>query len=950
MKFFISNLVKARKLHGRRVVHGMAISVENQAGSVRRWYDPFGKETGSTKMKHDYGYIRRTEGTDGDHVDVYVGPNPASTLVVVVNQMKKPDFTEFDEQKVMLGFDTAIEAKRAYLAHYNDERFFGSMLTMHVNAFKRWVLARENHGSAITETATMTKHFFSLSDLAKAAGRPPGGGWMAIPGGKKGGYRKPDGKGGYEYWYPGHASPPRASQEPHEAPAKEPGKAGWSEEEFRAGSFDKNPAHWHERVGHRAPWTSGGVDPHSAHPVKYAGRPAKLYQIVQAEADNAAGMAVLKDVETGERMLARHDRVLFVEHAPERSKRKLSAPQAPQTPQGPRWTPGATQDEPGFTEGGVAGVSGERAPKFADSVANPTTQPGLFSIENGVYPIKSVERVERDDDGVVRKVKHTRIAVPDHGKHQLVQEFERLIASSAKQMQKRFNVKSEWEVHPDGKRVDIALVDLRRAGVEGLLAAIEHYDARGPFAATAQQFVRDHVRMNAAREALGGIGLPMRHQRNLGRFVAARAKAAAALGKEDPSPEEVLPFFALKKRHVHSDLSNDIGNQPVPVEDYNLRSATQPRDQPSSVEEDTKTSPGLRSLTTLYHDFITGAKSSEEFSDDKFTLPALGMGAEFSPEQRILARNAIARAMKTLDEISVTTEGRKKIEYTTDVSEVLSRKLGIFTSDREAQTDAQIARDIPIFANGKRVAENSARALVAQFVEKGLAHLRDKLDDERTQKLIERATERLVPPVVVVNGPTWMEVVAERATKVPASAVVQYRTQEAQRMRTQAERMRDRAREQTDENTQKTQMSLADGLEQAARRAERMPEGEVRMRIAQQASPETAEMRRLATQSIAVDVHAPGSYAHMTVEMTDPATGAQRTVRVRKLTDIKSKWDQPIVNPLHKAEDASKLHASMLRDVMLYPRLMRLLYAPEDAVGAAPTLARYVTETLAGVV
>lgn len=140
-----------RTLSKRLKFAGMDISIETAKGETRRWYDPHGKESGSTKMKCDYGYIRRTEGTDGDHVDVYVGPHKDSDRVFIVNQMKKPDFNSFDEQKVMLGFKTAADAKAAYLAHYNDKRFFGSMLSVGMDWFKERVLAKQNHGEAITK-------------------------------------------------------------------------------------------------------------------------------------------------------------------------------------------------------------------------------------------------------------------------------------------------------------------------------------------------------------------------------------------------------------------------------------------------------------------------------------------------------------------------------------------------------------------------------------------------------------------------------------------------------------------------------------------------------------------------------------------------------------------------------------------------------------------------------
>lgn len=131
------NLEKGRKLHGRMEFLGLPISIENRAGSRRYWYDPAADEHGSTKMKYPYGYIRGTLGLDGDEVDVFVGPNTKSTKVFIVTQMTRPEFTKVDEQKVMLGFDSAKQAKEAYLQHFNDPKFFGSMKEMDIEEFRR---------------------------------------------------------------------------------------------------------------------------------------------------------------------------------------------------------------------------------------------------------------------------------------------------------------------------------------------------------------------------------------------------------------------------------------------------------------------------------------------------------------------------------------------------------------------------------------------------------------------------------------------------------------------------------------------------------------------------------------------------------------------------------------------------------------------------------------------
>lgn len=140
---------KAHKLQGETKFQGLDIAIENRKGSERKWYDEHGKESGSTFMHCDYGYIRLTKGTDGDHVDVYVGPSTDCQKAYLVNQMCKPDFKKFDEQKVMLGFDSAEDAKKAYLRQYNDPRFFGTMKEMSMDDFKTKVLAKENFGKKI---------------------------------------------------------------------------------------------------------------------------------------------------------------------------------------------------------------------------------------------------------------------------------------------------------------------------------------------------------------------------------------------------------------------------------------------------------------------------------------------------------------------------------------------------------------------------------------------------------------------------------------------------------------------------------------------------------------------------------------------------------------------------------------------------------------------------------
>ena len=134
-------LAKAYKLSRRLKFRGLDVSIETDKGELRHWYDPHNKKKGSTKMTHAYGYIRRTKGVDGDHLDVYVGPNELAKNVYVVHQMKAPDFKKYDEDKALMGFDSAEAAKAAYLHNFDDPRFFGSMSTIPFEKFKEKALA-----------------------------------------------------------------------------------------------------------------------------------------------------------------------------------------------------------------------------------------------------------------------------------------------------------------------------------------------------------------------------------------------------------------------------------------------------------------------------------------------------------------------------------------------------------------------------------------------------------------------------------------------------------------------------------------------------------------------------------------------------------------------------------------------------------------------------------------
>ncbi|WP_333826848.1 PLxRFG domain-containing protein [Pararhodobacter sp.] len=98
---------------------GLTLSIENAKGSVRRKVGPDGKTAWEVTMPADYGRILRTKGADGDHVDFYMGPDPAADRVFVVDQ-KNAETGAFDEHKVMLGFVNQQQARDAFLKAFSD--------------------------------------------------------------------------------------------------------------------------------------------------------------------------------------------------------------------------------------------------------------------------------------------------------------------------------------------------------------------------------------------------------------------------------------------------------------------------------------------------------------------------------------------------------------------------------------------------------------------------------------------------------------------------------------------------------------------------------------------------------------------------------------------------------------------------------------------------------------
>ncbi len=127
---------------------GMTISIENEQGSMRRGVNRDGKSW-EQRMAYPYGYFLETEATDGEHVDVFVGPNLEAPTVYVVHARKVNRWDQYDEDKIMLGFGSSEEAKQGFLDSYSDPRFFGAMVAMPAEEFIGKLKATKNKPAMI---------------------------------------------------------------------------------------------------------------------------------------------------------------------------------------------------------------------------------------------------------------------------------------------------------------------------------------------------------------------------------------------------------------------------------------------------------------------------------------------------------------------------------------------------------------------------------------------------------------------------------------------------------------------------------------------------------------------------------------------------------------------------------------------------------------------------------
>lgn len=130
------------------------VTIEQPKGSVRSGVDANGNKW-ETTMQNTYGYIRGTEGVDGDHIDVFLSDDIDGwngRRVFVVDQYNEDG--SFDEHKVMLGFNETDDAEAAYFANYDNDwaKKHKTVVTgVNLEDFEKWIDSSHRKTKAFAE-------------------------------------------------------------------------------------------------------------------------------------------------------------------------------------------------------------------------------------------------------------------------------------------------------------------------------------------------------------------------------------------------------------------------------------------------------------------------------------------------------------------------------------------------------------------------------------------------------------------------------------------------------------------------------------------------------------------------------------------------------------------------------------------------------------------------------
>ncbi len=133
----IRDLFEAEQFKKEIDFFGLPIKIQILKGDKKTGKNKFTGEPWEKTMAAHYGFIDGVKGSDGEFLDCFIGPDAHNEAnnVYIVTQMT-PDGKRFDEQKIMLGFQSIDQAKQAYLDSCHTEKCFGGIKEMKLEPFK----------------------------------------------------------------------------------------------------------------------------------------------------------------------------------------------------------------------------------------------------------------------------------------------------------------------------------------------------------------------------------------------------------------------------------------------------------------------------------------------------------------------------------------------------------------------------------------------------------------------------------------------------------------------------------------------------------------------------------------------------------------------------------------------------------------------------------------------
>ena len=164
---------------GKVRINGLNVAIENPKGGERPGVDKDGKRW-SVRLPAAYGYVLGSEGADGDHLDVYIGPDHESGKVYVVDQVDA-NTGKYDEHKALLSYKSKKDALADYEKAFSDGKAkdrIGAVTEMSVDQFKSWVKSgntKKPLGGGIYE-GDMTKKPSAVSNALAVARKYASGG------------------------------------------------------------------------------------------------------------------------------------------------------------------------------------------------------------------------------------------------------------------------------------------------------------------------------------------------------------------------------------------------------------------------------------------------------------------------------------------------------------------------------------------------------------------------------------------------------------------------------------------------------------------------------------------------------------------------------------------------------------------------------------------------------